>query len=72
MNNLRSPVQVAPFRAGVPDLAFKLFLMNDSPLPIRRSLFGACGISGLPHLSKDADPDIPIPKEAKAEYAKLK
>jgi len=23
-------------------------------------------------LSKDADPDIPIPKEAKAEYAKLK
>jgi hypothetical protein len=23
-------------------------------------------------LWKDADPDIPIPKEAKAEYAKLK
>jgi hypothetical protein len=26
----------------------------------------------FPTLWKDADPDIPIPKQAKAEYAKLR
>jgi hypothetical protein len=33
---------------------------------------GTRRLSGLPGAWKDADPDIPILKEAKAEYAKLK
>jgi hypothetical protein len=34
-------------------------------------LRGGCGWVSVPRLGKHADPDIPILKEAKAEYAKL-
>jgi hypothetical protein len=38
----------------------------------KNRLLGTCLIQRLPLLWKDADPDIPILKEAKAECAKLR
>jgi hypothetical protein len=44
---------------------------GDCELDGRRKCQGEIGLQRFPHPLEDANPDIPILKKAKAEYAKL-